>query len=323
VGKLQATLGKKIGPLPLGVWLLAIAGGLGLSFYMQRRSAEGEVTDEEVPYGDSFDPQPFPNAGGGIAFPDYAQPGPIAPTNPRPVTNDEWLMLGVEFLVSNGTNGLTAQNALSKYLEGKPLNETEKALVSRIIRAFGSPPEGAPSLEEPEVPTPGDPEPPTSTTPRWHSTTPTDVSTAFAAPSVAAVLQSLGIDWRTRGPSVLDKWDVMDGLKKLGWTAATDTSLTVRNVSRLMAKTKNVATGPPPNQIRFGTLVPSTVKSKFSAIMVRDRLRAIGTSPGYIISYADLRNGLKKLGYKKSANLSVNVTNVQRIVDKRKARKGE
>jgi hypothetical protein len=42
---LKATLGKKVGPLPMGVWILAVGGGLVLTWYMRRNAAPTTATD--------------------------------------------------------------------------------------------------------------------------------------------------------------------------------------------------------------------------------------------------------------------------------------
>jgi hypothetical protein len=36
--KVKAVLGKRVGPLPVGVWMLALGGGLGIAYYIRARS---------------------------------------------------------------------------------------------------------------------------------------------------------------------------------------------------------------------------------------------------------------------------------------------
>jgi hypothetical protein len=208
-------------------------------------------------------------------------------------------MLGVEFLVSNGTNALAAQDALSRYLQGKELNTQQQALVSRIIRAYGSPPEGAPTLEEP-IPTPEDPPDTPQTGPRWHSTTPSDVVNAYSAASVASVLSSLGIDYKARGPSAVDKFDVADGLRKLGWRNTGDVSLTLRNVGRLLAKTKPSTPQKPTVTPKWGRGIPLSVRrakdARVTPIRVKSALMKVGIRPGNYIQGYEIKRGYKKVG---------------------------
>jgi hypothetical protein len=49
------TLGKKLGPLPVGVWGLAIAGGLGVAVVIRRRSTAGPTGGADE-YGDAYAP---------------------------------------------------------------------------------------------------------------------------------------------------------------------------------------------------------------------------------------------------------------------------
>lgn len=320
---LKETLSKKLGPLPLGVWLLAVAGGLGLSFYMQRKTGEEELTEEEEDGFLDYSELPYspPNFGGAVTLPDYGTVGPVQPRQQTPETNDQWLQFGVEWLISTGTNALAAQNGLSKYLEGKSLTVAEQAMVSRVIRAFGSPPEGAPTLEE--TPPPVDPPDTPTTAPRWHSTTPADVVAAYSAPSVATVLLSLGVDYKTQGPSAVDRFDVAAGLRKLGWKNVADLALTVRNVGRLLAKTKPAA-APSGTGYVWHSSVPSAVR----LLSVRDVVTAlrklrVGPSTRFVTTQ-HVRAGLLKLGYKKTENLrGTDPRNVKRLIALRRAQRGE
>jgi hypothetical protein len=317
---IQEVLGRKLGPLPVGVWILAVGGGLGLSYYMQSRVGEEgeEGAEEEVPFGDTFDPQPFPNYGGGISLPDYGTVGPIASQPQAPTTNNEWHMLVVEYLIRTGTNALKAQNAITKYLEGKLLTGEEQAMVSTGIRQFGVPPEGAPSLE-PDTPPVVDP-PDTPTGPRFGSAVPADVKATYNVASVGAVVKSLGINWDVN--QVLSVGEMTSALTKLGWRSAGDLAITVRNVGRLLQKQR-----PPtkPTGYVWHSSVPSNITTRFDVRTVIGSLRALKAVPTTrFISTRHVRTGLWKLGYRKTLNLrGTDPRNVQRLIDRRRARKGE
>lgn len=87
---LAASLGKQVGPMPLGAWLLVGAGGLYMAY---RRSAGG---GSDTPASDPVDSEGLPTGGGPVGSWDGApvvlspvinvSPAPVVVTTPTPTT---------------------------------------------------------------------------------------------------------------------------------------------------------------------------------------------------------------------------------------------
>lgn len=138
-------LDKKIGPLPLGVWLIVVAGGLGLGFYINSRSggASAEEPGEEQ-QGDS-------GVGRGGAWVPIA-PAPAPPSDEVPETNVEWGKRVLNWLIGMKYDPGIADNAVRKYLYGEKLDLAEQAMINAALVKFGAPPE---PIAPVEVPQPG------------------------------------------------------------------------------------------------------------------------------------------------------------------------
>lgn len=137
-------LDKKIGPLPLGMWVLVIAAGLGVGWYMNRNQGTGDDLAEGQ-YGDT---------GVGTGGPAWTPVGPTTPTDtvPEP-TNQLWLAKAQTWLITQGIRPTLAAMALGKYLYGQALTEQERAVVDMALERFGPPPEPvSPPDVPPEVP---------------------------------------------------------------------------------------------------------------------------------------------------------------------------
>lgn len=121
--------------------VLLIGGGLAIAAYVWwTRSNTGtpEPVDPEavVTEGSARVPQTDPEVGNTST----------GSTSTRPETNAGWLSDGTDFLIGRGTPASTAYNVLNKALGGEQLTDQEKALVSQVITAIGSPPDGMPPL---------------------------------------------------------------------------------------------------------------------------------------------------------------------------------
>lgn len=136
-------LKEQIGPLPLGAWIVVVAGGLGVAYYT-RNAGVGEpqiVEDVSNPPGVGEGP-------GWIAVPPPSTPPP-GPANPT--TNEEWGRLAINWLIAQGYPAGTADSAIRKYLETQALTSQEYALLQTALRQFGSPPVPLPSPPPPPV----------------------------------------------------------------------------------------------------------------------------------------------------------------------------
>lgn len=159
-------LGKQIGPLPLGAWVVVVGGGLGIALYARKQSVDNaaagpvEDTSGQPGVGDGsvggWVPNQPPTGGG----------SDVGPTTPA--TNDDWGKLAINYLVAQGYDPLVSDSAIRKYLAGNyPQPSVSEYALQRIALAkFGSPPQPLPPSDStPGIPTPGIPKPPGGTPP--------------------------------------------------------------------------------------------------------------------------------------------------------------
>jgi hypothetical protein len=147
-------LSKKLGPLPMGVWILAVGGGLVLAWFMRSRSS-GDTTTDETVAPDTWDYGPS-NGVGQTGYDTGTDTGSTAST---PITtNEEWQHRAVQVLVGRLYDPVTVDRAIGDYLAGNALTTTERAIVNEAILAIGPPPISPP-------PPPTADQPPTTVTP--------------------------------------------------------------------------------------------------------------------------------------------------------------
>lgn len=162
-------LSEQVGPLPLGVWILAIGGGLVVAYYINRRQ------------GSRSEPEPTDGSGSVLSGAGlvHAPREPIylvddSPTAPAPAPdtdaadaitdNYSWERAAVSWHVERGVDALTAQDAIARYLSGEPLTARQRNLVSAAIRQLGPPPQPVPPIRhanetKPRKPAPKKPAP--------------------------------------------------------------------------------------------------------------------------------------------------------------------
>lgn len=153
---IKAALSKRIGPLPLGGWLLAVAGGLGISWWIRNNGDSGQT-------GEPMDPGSITTAGGtpvgmgGAAVSDPAYPGnTTGPTDPDNAgtgttgtaitTNGQWRQQAIKYLVGAGLSGIFAERTVTKYLAGQPLVDWEAKRISAALAAIGPTPVAVPPV---------------------------------------------------------------------------------------------------------------------------------------------------------------------------------
>jgi nucleoid-associated protein YgaU len=145
--QLGATLSKPVGPLPLGAWIavIGVGGYLGLkgrSKLAASSSAAAAVDPNAV--------APVTDPGGaGIQF-GGGDPG--TPATPSITTNQDWASAAISYVIAHGKNAADAQNAITKFLAGTPVNPTEYDIITLAIAHLGAPPEGAPVITRAVVP---------------------------------------------------------------------------------------------------------------------------------------------------------------------------
>lgn len=141
---LADTLKKQVGPLPLGIWLAAIAGGLGLAYVIRRHNP---LT---APAGSPAANQAAPT-----------------PETPAPASNDDWRLAAERGLINNGFDPLGATQAIEGYLSGATLSPDEQAIIEAALKQAGPAPQAPPPPLAGTIPTsyqtPPPQSPPTST----------------------------------------------------------------------------------------------------------------------------------------------------------------
>lgn len=126
-------LGKQVGPLPLGAWIIVVGGGLGIAWYTRQQGAN--VVD--VPVDDTSGNEGVGVGAGWIAVtPPSTGPGGTS----KPATNEEWAVQAINYLIDAGYDANTADLAIRKYLETGDLTVNERALVGLALVFLGSPP---------------------------------------------------------------------------------------------------------------------------------------------------------------------------------------
>lgn len=175
---IKGALGKKIGPLPLGAWLLAVAGGVVVAVIIRRRSLDGGPADatEEGVVANPWDQSDAGgtlggvggvagSGGGTVTQPDTRWQDPVSPATPdaaldepgnggptvrsghvakakAATTNVEWRAEAQAALVKRGFSAGAVQKALQDYVQGKKLTAAEARISSAAVTLVGPPPKG-------------------------------------------------------------------------------------------------------------------------------------------------------------------------------------
>jgi nucleoid-associated protein YgaU len=126
-------LSKEVGGVPVGVLGVVVAGGLAVGWYFNKRAANKNTASQLTESG--------VGAGGSGGFADV---NPPAEGEKPAETNQAWQTKATNWLISQGTDPLSAGNAIQKYLTGQTLNVVEQAIVKQALLHFGSPPESLP-----------------------------------------------------------------------------------------------------------------------------------------------------------------------------------
>lgn len=160
-------LSKKVGPLPVGLWIVGVGGGLVLALWLRRAyggngatAMDGEYDTPEGTGGAAYSDPSYTGTGGGGFQPDPFDP--VEPTDgdaetPTATTNgarqfkdnQAWKRRAIDTLTANGVSYITAVRAIDRYLSGKPLNKRQRALIDSIGASIGAPPKPVPTPPRP------------------------------------------------------------------------------------------------------------------------------------------------------------------------------
>lgn len=160
--------GKQVGPLPLGAWIATVGGGIGVVVW-RRRGTSTSPTPVANTMGD-------PNVGTGPGWTAVVPPSTAPNTSPGTVflTNQDWAVAAINYLVAKGFDAAIASGAITKALnqgigsDGSGMTVQETLLYSMAIAALGSPPMPVNVPQPPGMPGPvttPNPPPPTPTAP--------------------------------------------------------------------------------------------------------------------------------------------------------------
>lgn len=126
-------LGKQIGPLPLGAWLVVVGTGVGVAVWA--RGPGSGTAEDAAPVVDEWS-----STGTGVTG-QWVDVTPPPPQGPDPVTdNDEWGRQAVQWLIAEGYDPAMSQSAIAKALQERRLSVREYALWWAALRKFGPPP---------------------------------------------------------------------------------------------------------------------------------------------------------------------------------------
>lgn len=130
-------LGKQYGPLPLGAWIIVVAGGLGIAWYTKQSANGTPVTDTSAIPTDQ-------QAVGDGSVGGWTQTTPTtsttSPTTTAPTTNEEWGQQAINWLISQNYDPTLADSAIRAYLSGVSPSVTQNVLIGLALVHLGSPP---------------------------------------------------------------------------------------------------------------------------------------------------------------------------------------
>lgn len=143
-------LGKQVGPLPLGAWIVVVGGGLGIAWYTKRSG-----TAEEPQIDTSGQPGVGDGSVGG-----WVPQAPVTGTQgveQVPTTNEEWAYRAKQVLIAANYPPTTVSSAIDKYINGQTLSVAEFAMVGIALGKVGPLPQTLPTT--PDAPTQPNAEP--------------------------------------------------------------------------------------------------------------------------------------------------------------------
>jgi len=134
-------LGKMYGPLPLGGWVAAIGGGVGLMIYTRRQSAAtAAATANPDAAPQDIGTTPGVGVGGSGQWVDLNPPANGSSDTSTAQTNDEWGLQVIAKMIASGYSPIKVNSGVTKFLGQQTLDAQEEAIVSEALRRFGSPP---------------------------------------------------------------------------------------------------------------------------------------------------------------------------------------
>lgn len=151
-------LEKKLGPLPLGTWLVVGGAGVAVAYYLSGRTAAADLAAADAGTVSPSMYDPLAGAGGGAGYVGTGVDAitPMSSPDDSPVSNAQWLPKAAHALsiLSRPWTPSQIQDALQRYLDGRTLSTTQRQIVDDAIRQAGYPPEGVLPGPDPVPPAP-------------------------------------------------------------------------------------------------------------------------------------------------------------------------
>lgn len=152
-------MGKMVGPLPMGAWVVIVGGGLTFALYTRHAQVKGSIAGAQP-----ADPTTSVDASGGVGVGGSGQWTDLTPpssaSTDAPTNNDQWEIAAVDYLIAKGYDPALSDSAIRKWFGGAKLSITEYALVREALTRLGEPPSPLPA---PLYDVPGIPVPPVNT----------------------------------------------------------------------------------------------------------------------------------------------------------------
>lgn len=195
-------MGKMIGPLPLGAWVVAIGLGVGIIVWNRKTGSTDTVTDSV--YNDTSS-VPGVGVGGSGLWTDITVPTTGNTSTPSAITtNEEWGRQALNRAIGLGYNPTIADYAIRAYLSSSNLDSSGWAIINDLLRALGAPPSAlGPSDYKPSVIAPPTTNPPTTKPPTAGTGSGMSPSVGYVSHTVrygqtlAAIATAYGVRWAT------------------------------------------------------------------------------------------------------------------------------
>lgn len=146
-------LKQKVGPLPLGIWLIA---GIVIVLYIREKQGGGSLAslfgggtsaaDQSIdpatgfPSGSAEDQAALAAQSGGGGSDDSGA-NPTSPGASAFADNNAWARAAINYLVGLGIDPTQANEAIQQYLASQTLSTEQQADVNEAIQALGPPPD--------------------------------------------------------------------------------------------------------------------------------------------------------------------------------------
>jgi LysM repeat protein len=303
-GGLKAKLGKKIGPLPLGVWLVIAAG---IFYYIYKKnnagtSTSGQQTDPAgnvgtinpatgYVAGSAEDQAALSSGSSGLSTGSDSGSAGGSTVAGQYADNNAWAVAAINYLVSIGVDATSANTAVTQFLASQTLTTQQQGEINLAIQRLGAPP---------SPPEPGGNTTPIVTPPS-SATYATNPPTGFTTTTVTGT--SIATKWNatTNAASYTLSWGTTSaatgGKTTVSTTAATATGLKANTLYYLRVQANPVKSG-----AGFASMSKTTAKSS-STTPTKPKPTAPKTPTAHKVTKGETYSGIaSKYGYKQGGH---------------------